>query len=206
MRKSIVMSLLAVFGGTVSLSAQGLGDLLKKVTSTVSKENGNGILSSLLGGKVTQDKIVGNWVYSGPAVVYESENILNSAGGKLVSSKIESQLSETLEKIGINEGVLKLTLNKDNTYKSSIKDKTTEGIYELSDSTITFYTSKKTKLLTTYVSATSGALQLSFKADKLLSFVSMIGSSVKSSAALNTVSSLLSSYDGLQLGLRYKKE
>lgn len=201
--KLVVVVLLLSIGK--NMQAQGLGDIFDKL-SNATKESGSIVSNLIGGGKLKQAQVIGTWTYAEPAVVLESSSLLNKAGGKLIASKLENQLAEVLEKCGVTAGKMKLTINKDYTYNSVVNERTSSGTYELTDSTIVFYTARKVKAATVHAEATSSALLLTLNADKLLHLVSVLGSSVKTNSTMNAISKVASSYDGMQLGLRCRKE
>ena len=86
---------MAMFAGAQADAQINLGNILKNVVSgskektekenSASTEKSGGLLSTLSnifsGDKVaTKDKIIGTWVYEGPAVVLSSDNTLKNLG------------------------------------------------------------------------------------------------------------------------------
>ena len=83
----------AAIAVTLSLASCGLGTTGNATTSNTSaalagsllggslQQSGTGLLgtllTSLLGNTTSQQSLVGTWVYEGPKVVFESENILS---------------------------------------------------------------------------------------------------------------------------------
>ena len=178
-------------------AAQSLKDLLN--SSTVEK-----VVSAVTGSSTSTD-ITGTWTYSGPAVAFESDNLLTQAGGAVAASTIESSLEEQLTKVGITEGSLSFTFESDSTFTAKLSSKSISGTYSYSSSddqvSLKF---AKVATVKAYTSLTSSSLELLFDADKLLTVISAIGSKT-SSSTLSTISSLAENYDGVQLGFELTK-
>ena len=85
--KSVVVAVMLMC--SVGASAQiDLGSILGGITGAGSSSSGDDIVSnitSVFSGKkqATSDKLVGTWVYSEPAIVFQSDNFLAKAGAKI---------------------------------------------------------------------------------------------------------------------------
>lgn len=153
--------------------------------------------------RATASKIVGTWTYSEPAIVFESENVLSKVGSQAAASKIESTLQTQLEKYGIKEGAVTLTFAEDGTFTETLNGKTTSGTWEIDDDALKLtFSGKATISVATQVS--SSKLQLVTDASGLLSLAKAMASS-SSNSSLSTISSLMSSVDGMQVGLTFVK-
>jgi hypothetical protein len=227
MKKSIIPALLiaaasftscGTTGSTSSTSSSVLGTVasgLLSGTTTGSSSTGSTVaslagllLNNLLSSSATlsQDNIVGTWTYSEPSCVFESENFLAKAGGAVASNKIESQLATQLNKVGIKKGSCTFTFNKDNTYTATIGGKTLSGTYTLDSSNKTI---KMTYLagigsMTPKVSLSGNTLSLLFESKKVLSLVQSV-SKLSSNSTVSTLSSLLSNYSGMYVGMKMTK-
>lgn len=177
--------------------AQSLKDLF-------SKENVEKVVSTVTGKSTVS--MEGTWNFSGSAVEFESDNLLQKAGGAVAASAVESKLDEQLEKIGIKEGELSFTFNADSTFQAQMGSKSLSGTYSYDDSSQNVGL-KISKLinLSAKVNCTSSQMDLLFDADKLLSLITAI-SSKSSNTTLQTISSLAESYDGMMLGLALEKQ
>lgn len=229
-RKSLMLIALMAMG-TATVQAQDLlGSILgtvkeavgnkttdsttsKKSTKKSSASTATSTAGSILSGlstifsssKVaTADKLVGTWVYQEPAIVFESSNVLKQAGGSLVSSSIEKKLQKTLEKYGIKKGKMKMTFDKDGNFTQTISGKTLKGTYTIDGKEVKLtYTGGVSQMVgTTQVDGSS--LLIVMDASKLLKYAGTLGS-LSGSSSLSTVGSLLGSFDGMQCGLRLKK-
>lgn len=188
----------AVNGGTTSNSSS--------TTSTV--DGLSNILGTLLGSSasLSQSSIVGTWNYTGSDCVFESENLLAKAGGAIAANKVETELNSQLSKVGIKQGACSFTFNKDNTYSAKLGSRTIQGQYTLDTKNKTI---KMTYLgglanMTPHVAMTGGKLSLLIESDKLLTLVKGVSALSKSSSA-SAVSSILSNYKGMYVGMKLSK-
>lgn len=171
----------------------GLGSLASILTSGNTLTT---VLSSLLGTKTTVNSLVGTWTYSQPKVVFESESVLAKIGSSVASSKIESSLNSQLKKIGFNAGKSTITFDANGNYTMALGNKTYTGTYtyNTSTSTMTMKGALGVTSLSSTVTVNINEMYMLFSADKILSIASSV------SSVNNTLSSLLSNYNGLKLG------
>lgn len=198
---------------SVNVSAQiNLGDILGTVTgagtgtsSTSSSDLISGLTSIFSGEKQASSKnLVGTWVYSEPAILFESDNFLAKAGAKVAANKIESKLQEQLSKYGITPGSLQITFKKDGTFSELIGKKTLSGKWTVEDSKLNLtYGGLKTISITTQLDGKT--LMFVTDATKLLEMVKAVGSN-SGNANLQIVTSLMKSINGMQAGLTLVKK
>lgn len=155
---------------------------------------------------VTSTSLVGTWAYSQPAVAFESQNLLGKAGGAVTANVLEKKLGNALTTYGFKPGNSTLTFNVDSTFSMRIKGRTVTGRYSVSKSTLTLRSRLGTTLVTANVAIASNQLQLTFTANKLLTFVKQVAALSTTSTTLNTISQLAGNYSGMQLGLQFKKK
>lgn len=215
MKKSIIkIALVAACALIMPMTANAqLSDLFNKAKTLFSGSSSTtsaitNVVGDLLGNsKVTAQKLEGTWSYTQPCIVFESENTLNKIGGSVASSKIESKLKTGLEKAGIKEGQVAITFKSDKTFQITTGKRTISGTYQVegSDLQLTFKTTKKT--IKTNVKLSLGTLQIAMNADKMLQIVNTIATKASAySSNMKTVSTLLSQYKGMYLGLKFKKK
>ena len=194
----------AIVAASLTLASCGFGTTgttTANDTSAVLQQTGADILgtvlSSVLGNTTSQQSLAGTWTYSGPKVVFESENILSQLGGQVVSSNLESKLGTQLQKMGFTPGKSQLVINTDNSCALALGTKSWPGtyVYDANTHKLTMTGVLGMAQMTCTVSVQSGQLLMLFDADKLLSVASSL--STKSSS---TLSSLIQSYTGLKLG------
>lgn len=218
-RLAVVLSLL--FGCGTSASAQGiLEGLLSTMKEKSAKSDSsssatkNSVVSDLYTGlssifqnsKVaTKDKIVGTWVYEEPAIVFESSNVLKQAGGKLASAAIEKKLEATFSKYGIKKGNMTMTFDKNGNFTQTLLKKKIKGTYTIDGKNVklTYAGGIKQMVGTTQIDGNS--LLIVMDASKLIKFASVLGTLSKNSV-LTGASSLLSSMDGMECGVRLVKK
>lgn len=149
----------------------------------------------------------GTWLYEGVDVKFESDKLLKKAGGAVVASKIEKDLDEQLEKIGFEPGVSVFTFNEEKgTFTNTNGDKKVSGKYT--------YDSKKGVITLKYlnhlpikatVTGSGNKMSLMFEAKGFLSLVSFLGKA-SGVSVIKSLTSILNSYDGMLVGMEYRKE
>ncbi len=199
----------ALLSNAVSGSTTGTTTTTTTSSSTSSTTSLLGsLLSGILGSSssLSQSDILGTWSYTGSDCVFESENFLMKAGGEVAASKIESQMNSSLEKIGIKQGACSFTFNSDNTYTATIGGRTISGSYSLdtANKKITMTYLAGIGKMTPHIAKSGNKLSLLIESDKLLTLAKG-ASALSNGTAMKTVSSLLSSYDGMLVGLQLKK-
>ena len=156
-------------------------------------------------GKSTAD-MTGTWSYTGSAIEFESDNLLQKAGGAVAANAAENKLNEQLARVGIKEGQMSFTFNADSTFTAKVGAKSIKGTYSYDASTQNA-SLKFMKLipLNAKINCTSANMDLLFNSDKLLKLITLI-SSKSNNNTLKTIGSLANSYDGMMLGFALKKE
>lgn len=200
MRKTIYfkqMLAVAIFLFATSAQAQGLKDLLNK-------ENIEKAVNSLTGKNTAS--MTGTWEFSGAALEFESDNLLQKAGGSLAATAVEKKLDGFLEKVGIEPGQMSFTFNEDSTFQTTVKGKNLKGNYSYDEATQKINL-KFAKLIgiNTKVNCTSQQMELLFPSDKLLDLIGFLASKSNNST-LQSISSLADSYDGMMLGFTLQKQ
>ena len=114
---AIVSALLFV---TTNIQAQSWADLFKK-------ENIEKVVNAVTGNNAID--MTGTWTYSGSAIEFESDNLLQKAGGAAAASLAENKLNEQLAKVGIKDGQVSFTFNADSTFTSTVGKRTMNGTY-----------------------------------------------------------------------------
>ena len=174
--------------------AQSLKDLLNK-------ENIEKVVNAVTGKSTAS--MEGTWIYTGSAIEFESDNLLQKAGGSVAAGAAESKLNEQLAKVGIKEGQMSFTFNADSTFTAKVGAKSIKGTY--SYDTSTQHVNLKFMKLIPLSACTSANMDLLFNSDKLLKLITLI-SSKSNNTTLKTIGSLANSYDGMMLGFALKKE
>lgn len=182
---------------TSNSHAQSIKDLFNK-------ENIEKAVNALTG--KSKADMTGTWFYTGAAIEFESDNLLQKAGGTVAAAAAEKKLDEQLAKVGIKAGQLSFTFNADSTFSAKIGKREMKGSYSYDSSTQKVHL-KFAKLIgmNTKVSITSTTMDLLFESDKLLKLIAFL-SSKSSNATLKAVGSLADSYDGMMLGFSLRKQ
>ena len=215
MRKPIIMAallgtLLLSSCGTPSLGTQGTGLLSGANAGTTGGAASalGSVLTNLLGGSsaVTASDLQGTWTYRKADCVFETQNLLLKAGGEMAATKIESQLESQLGKVGITPGACSFTFNSDGTYVATIGQYNLTGNYTLNtkSNTLTMTYLAGIGRISPKVVKTGASISLLFEGDKLLSMVQKVGK-LTSNSTVNSLSSLINSYDGMLVGMQLSK-
>ena len=237
MKKYFILILLSMFfalNGQAQAWKNLLGKAANKVTEKVAESGNSGgvvsnILGSIIGNSIPFSKslIEGTWNYDGFACVLESESALSNIGGTVVTSQIEDKLDGYLSKVGISKGSCKLTFFPNDSCCFSVNERELSGTYKLNaEEKIIDFSFLRDKLkMKSYLSYNVSSIDVVFDADKLLTLIknvtstvsdktSLISSNLSASSAsqLNTVgtaldaaSTVLSVYDGMMLGMKLTK-
>ncbi|MDL2212673.1 DUF4923 family protein [Bacteroides sp. OttesenSCG-928-D19] len=179
----------------ISVQAQSLKDLLKSVTNQGNTNTGN-----------SNEKFVGTWNYTGSAVEFKTEDLLQKAGGKVAAATVKSELDEQLTRLGIKPGLVDFTFNSNNTFTAIINKQKTGGAYTYNAKTETVdFTLAGFFTLNAKAKHTGNKISLLFEADKLLLLLAYFGEQ-SNNPAIKTIATLAGSYNGLLLGLEVKKK
>lgn len=195
------------WGSMLKNALSGLKDTTENKNSD---KGGKDFLSSLTGyfsdkNVATKDKIIGTWEYKEPAIVLSSENTLKNLGGKLASNTAEKKLKEKFETYGLNEGSITMTFDKDGNFTQEIKGKTLKGTYTVEDKNIILKYSGRISQVIGTTQLDGNDLLIVMDVSKLLKYVNLLGS-ISQNSTMKAASSLISSMDGLECGLRLVKK
>lgn len=200
MKKSVFGQMLVatlLLATSANLQAQSLKDLLNKgnIEKAVNAVTGKNTAS-----------MTGTWTFTGSALTFESDNLLQKAGGSLAATGVEKKLDGFLGKVGIEPGEMSFTFNTDSTFQTQIKGKTLKGTYRYDADTkkVNLQFSKLLRLNTT-VNCTSEQMELLFPSDRLLDLITFL-TSKSNNATLRSINSLAESYDGMMLGFTLQKQ
>lgn len=162
-------------------------------------------VSSLFGGSsASTETLAGTWKYTQPAVVFESSDALKSLGGKLASAAVEKKLQTELQKYGITKGKFKMTFDKDGNFTQTVGTKTVSGTYKLSGKNVVLTYASGLQQLVGKTELDGNNLLIVMDASKFMKYAGSLGK-LTGNATLSTLSSILGSYDGMQVGLRFAK-
>ena len=218
MKKLFALAFMALIVN--SANAQ-LGGLLKNMATSAASSAATtvtgssvvgDVVANLLGtATVNENTLVGTWIYSQPAVVFESEDVLKNIATTAMSAKVEKTLQNQLTKFGFTPGKISITFNKDKTGSLTYNANSPKSIpfmwsvngHNLSLKLGGQLISQLSKEFVLNVKITGNTLQVASDASKLIELVQQIVGS--SNSTLSVVSSMLKNIDGLYLGLKYTK-
>lgn len=205
--KSIILLAALALGGNTA-AAFDFNSILNGLGEAVE----NGTVTDILEGvfatsDIQVQDLAGEWTSTGSAVCFQSENLLNKAGGIAAASTIESKLNPYYEKYGLTGAVF--TIQTDGTFTLQVKKIKLQGTITKKDDgnfTFEFQALGKIKIgaITTYVQKTSSSMDVMFDASKLQNLMSSVASLTGNSMA-QTASSLLNSYEGICVGFKLSK-
>ena len=187
MKKLVFFSLLAA---TLLVAAEGRAQSLSDL---LNKENIEKVVNTVTGKNTAS--LTGTWSFTGSAVEFESDNLLNKAGGTVAANVVEGKLDEYLGKVGITAGKMSFTFNDDNSFSATVGSKKLPGTYTY-DSEAGTVNLKFAKLV---------GINAKVKSDKLLDLITYL-SSKSNNSTLQAIGKLGETYDGLMLGLTLKKQ
>ena len=105
MKKAMMIIAALLFVGGAQVYGQSFKDLLNKGKDVVGS-----VVEQL---DVIPKNIEGNWEFSGSAVKFTGDNVLMNAASELAAGKVEDQLNEYLQKVGIRQGLFSYVFNAD---------------------------------------------------------------------------------------------
>ncbi|MBD5196530.1 MAG: DUF4923 family protein [Muribaculaceae bacterium] len=210
--KKLALVAAVIFACSNMTNAQSLSDLLGKLggSGDAASTIGNLVEGVLSKSDLKVSDLQGTWTAKGPAVSFKGDNFLKQAGGAAASAAIETKLQPYYTKFGLTGAVL--TVNNDGTFQLTIKKLKLSGTVEQPAGSekgtfvFNFKAAGKIKLgkITTYVQKTSNSMDVMFDATKLMTIIEAVAKYSNISMA-KTLSSLLSSYDGMCVGFAMNK-
>lgn len=185
-------------GSGESAGSTALSGLKGMVEGLISKSN------------LSEADLVGSWQYSAPAVAFQSDNLLQKAGGAAAAGIITEKLAPYYAKAGITS--LTAVFNQDKTFKFQVKRVTLSGTFEkdatseTGDFIFNFKAAGKIPVgkFKAHVEKVGSKLTITFDASKLITLVNTIAS-ISGQATLKSVATMLNSYDGLNCGFELSK-
>ena len=201
--KVAALSVMMLF--SAQSNAQSLGDVLNAIGSQQGSDIAQGLTSIFSSEKqATAEKLVGTWVYTEPAIVFTSDNILAKAASKIAANKVEKKLQEQLSKYGIQPGTFSMTFKEDGTFTETLKGKKTQGTWQVKDSKL-ILSIAGVKALSVTTQIDGKDLQFVTDATKLLNLFKTVGAK-SSNQNIKTIASLMKSVKGMQAGITMRKQ
>ena len=198
MKKNIFVLTVSLLLSTSYAEAPSLKDLFNK-------DNISNLINTVTGNNAKVE-LNGTWNYTGPAISFETDDMLMKAGGAAASTVLEGKLDEQLVKLGFNHEKVNFTFNNDSTFTTNIGTHPLKGSYSYDPS------SKQISLkylglvnLKANLVYSGESAELLFKSDKILQFITLLSNTLDNNV-LNTIGGLANEYDGMMLGFRLKKQ
>lgn len=201
-----------ICAGSISANAQlNLGKIVSAVTNNSNVGNAiTNIADNLLGkADVSNNSVVGTWVYASPCLAMESENVLANMGGAAVAAPMEKKLGTMLEKVGMKPGQVKLVFNADSTMTAQAGNSTPIQLKWSVEGNTLIVTKGTLHPITAKcnIKMTTSGMQLAIESKKLMTLLNTICSTAANySSTIGTVSSLLGNYQGVQIGMKFNKQ
>lgn len=207
MLKSIITS----FFICVALSAgaqSSVGDILKGIGqggNDIGSTIGNAIQGVFTKTDLTIDDIVGEYVSTGPAVAFKSDNFLQKAGGIAGAAALETKLQPYFEQYGMIG--MPLVIDKDANYSLTVKRLKLTGTVTRNESDGTFSFSviiggmMQVGRFKAYIQKSGRDIDLMFDATRLKELISVVGK-FTGSTLTSTLAKLLDSYEGATIGFK----
>lgn len=206
MKKVLLVAM--VLCATMQINAQvNLGSIVEKITG------GESTIGNVLGNLVATDKVelsqlVGTWDYSSPAVAFQSDDILKKVGGSAASAKIEEELKVYYSKVGFDK--VQLSVAEDATFVMKTKYATLKGDIEKGEDGIFVFNFKafgriKLGSLNAYTTLSGSTLSLTFDIKKLVELAKKV-SKYTNVSTIQSLITLVDSYDGITAGFKLKKQ
>lgn len=226
MKKFISLAIAAIiFSGVASAqnnlnsNGSGLAGILGKVAGAINGSGSagsdttsntiNDILTTITGiinnNTLTEDKIPGNWTYSGSAVSFKSENALSNVASTFAEGAVEKKLDSYLAKIGISEGKFGFVFNSDKTVSLIYGNRTYNGTWNY-DADKAQIQIKIAKLINVkgYITVSNGTMKLLFNSNTMLKIIKAL-SAKSSNSNVKAIGTLLKSYNEMYTGFKLKK-
>lgn len=206
MIKSIFTSLFLIIA--FSANAQSIGDLLNGLgqgSSDIGSTIGNALQGIFTKTDLTIEDIVGEYVSTGPAVAFKSDNFLQKAGGIAGAAALETKLQPYFEQYGMIG--MPLVIDKDANFTLTVKRIKLTGtvVRNESEGTFTFNVMVGGKMkigrFTAYIQKSGRNIDLMFDATKLKELMSTVGK-FSGSTLTSTVAKILDSYEGATIGFK----
>lgn len=210
MKKMISIAIAALLAAAITApqAKAEIKDILGKLGDSGSIDDVKNVVSDLIGGDIEYSDLVGDWTYVAPAVTFKSDNFVKKAGGAAAATKIEKEIEPYYQKAGLTN--MNITFSADSTFVMALKKISLKGTVTTPQKGQYVFNFKafgkiKTGSMTAYVAKSGKNVKLTFDVSKLISLVEKI-STISGNSTIKGLSTLLSSYDGLNAGFELKKE
>lgn len=161
------------------------------------------IFSSLK--QADEKDLVGTWVFEGPAVVYESDDVLRGLGGKYAAEKAEQKIEKLMDKYGLSKNAMTFTFDEDGTFHQKYKRLDFDGTYTVEDKNVVLKYSGRYKQMIGKTQLDGNNLVILMDGDKLNDYLVGIANLSQDPRA-QLLSKLLGGFKGTSFGMRFEKQ
>ncbi len=195
------------FTAPADSTSSKLGNILGSiVSSATSGSTITNIVEDVIGkNKMTTETIIGTWNYKEPGVAFTSESLLATAGGEVAATSCKEKLASCYSQFGISSDNTSFTFNEDGTFSAKLLGNKCSGKYTFDEDSQAMTLKILLVSITAYTKKDADGMSLLFDESKILTLLQTIGK-VSGSTTISTLTSLTSSYDGLQVGFDLSKE
>lgn len=179
------------------VSCGNMGQVMGAMTNGTGVVN---VITSVIGlDKVSQQSLIGTWMYKGPGCAFMSENLLAKAGGEVAAVQIEEKLLPYYQQVGINAGNTFITFNQDGTFTSKIDGTPFSGKYTFDEASQKITLKGLLLSVNCYTKRELNGISILFEANKLLTVLQTM-SALSGNKDLQTIGDLSKNYDGVRVG------
>lgn len=209
--KRLIVTIVAVVAVCASANAQfnlkGLFNSVKEAASEAVEDVLPEEVKDVLGVFIKEAEVPGTYVYLKPAVEFESENALTSAGGVVAAETVEEKLAPMFAKVGIKEGLFTMTFAENGDVTLLIGSKTLKGkwIYDKEAEKVHLSLKEGGKDFATRMTVGHESVSILVKADGLLELVKTISEN-SSNSTIATIGTVAKSYDGMNMGFEMARQ
>lgn len=211
MKKSASILFAIALISSQNILAFDLKDLIKQSSQSGDStlgQIGDFISNMTASSDINLDDLAGTWNYSSPAVSFQSDNALQKIGGATAATALENKLAPYYKTAGVTN--LVMTVAEDHSFSMKMRLATVNGVIEKDESgklIFNFKALNKINLGKVEAMATKSGetLNLTFDVSRLISIVEKVAAISKDST-FQTLSTILSSYDGIFAGFKLKRQ
>lgn len=206
-------ALQGLFGKLTGSSSQTSSSSNESSSSNNSSSSGLSNILGALGGVVENlistdnieiSSLAGTWKYAAPAVAFKSDDLLKKAGGAAVASQVEAKLENYYKYLRLQS--MQLTIDQAGAFTMAFNKIALSGnITKDEEGNLLFNFTVAGQInigtVKTYVTKSGDTLNVMFDVSKLMTILEKVGSYVGNST-ISSITSLLSTYDGITAGFK----
>jgi hypothetical protein len=178
--------------------------------TTSTTNSTNDVLGSVLGAVLSnvlfgdQSGILGSWNYSAPSAAFTTEKALTNAGGNATVANMNSSLASNYNNIGINRSNTSFSFLAGNKFSAKVNGIPFSGTYVYNPQNGEISLKTSTETIKGNVIRTAKGMGLMFDSTQMVNLLQKEGK-VSNTAAVQAVSKLAKSADGVRVGFELTK-